>query len=72
MLTRIKRPHVILNVAMTADGKTDMVYRKGASISSMEDLQRVDRLRAEIDAIMVGGRTLLDDDPRLTVKSEQL
>lgn len=72
MLTGMKRPFVILNVATTADGKTDTVYRKGASISSIEDMERVDHLRAEVDAIMVGGRTLLDDDPRLTVKSEQL
>lgn len=72
MLTKIKRPHVILNVAMTADGKTDTVRRGGASISSAEDMERVDRLRAEVDAIMVGGRTLLEDDPRLTVKTEQL
>jgi len=72
MLTPMKRPFVILNIAMTADGKTDTVYRKGATISLPEDMERVDRLRAEVDAIMVGGRTLKDDDPRLTVKSEQL
>ena len=35
-------------------------------------MDRVDHLRAEVDAIMVGGRNLLEDDPRLTVKSEQL
>jgi 2,5-diamino-6-(ribosylamino)-4(3H)-pyrimidinone 5'-phosphate reductase len=72
MLTPMKRPFVILNIAMTADGKTDTVFRKGASISSPEDIDRVDHLRADVDAIMVGGRTLLDDDPRLMVKSEQL
>jgi len=66
----MKRPHVILNVAMTADGKTDTVSRKGASISSKEDMERVDRLRSEVDAILVGGHTLLGDDPRLTVKTE--
>jgi 2,5-diamino-6-(ribosylamino)-4(3H)-pyrimidinone 5'-phosphate reductase len=72
MLTKILHPHVILNVAMTADGKTDTVNRRGATISSVEDKERVDRLRADVDAIMVGGRTLLEDDPRLTVRSEQL
>jgi 2,5-diamino-6-(ribosylamino)-4(3H)-pyrimidinone 5'-phosphate reductase len=72
MLTKIQRLHVILNVAMTADGKTDTVNRRGASISSMEDKERVDRLRAEVDAIIVGGHTLLDDGPRLTVKYEHL
>jgi 2,5-diamino-6-(ribosylamino)-4(3H)-pyrimidinone 5'-phosphate reductase len=72
MLTKIIRPYVILNVAITADGKTDTINRKGASISSDEDMRRVDQLRADMDAIMIGGRTLLDNDPRLTVKSEQL
>lgn len=57
---------------MTADGKIDTVARKGAAISSARDKERVDRLRAEADAIMVGGKTLLDEDPKLTVKSEAL
>jgi 2,5-diamino-6-(ribosylamino)-4(3H)-pyrimidinone 5'-phosphate reductase len=57
---------------MTADGKIDTVERKGAAISSPRDKERVDQLRANADAIMVGGRTLLDEDPKLTVKSEGL
>jgi 2,5-diamino-6-(ribosylamino)-4(3H)-pyrimidinone 5'-phosphate reductase len=67
-----ERPYVILNVAMSADGKTDTVARRGAAISSPLDRQRVDRLRASCDAIMVGGRTLTGDDPQLTVKSADL
>ena len=66
------RPFVFINVAMTADGKIDTFERKGAAISSQHDKERVDRLRAESDAVMVGGRTLLDEDPKLTVKSESL
>jgi len=57
---------------MTADGKIDTVERLGATISSALDWERVDRLRAESDAVMVGGHTLLGDDPRLTVKSSLL
>lgn len=68
----MKRPFVFINIAMTADGKIDTFQRKGAAISSERDKERVDRLRAEADAIMVGGKTLLDEDPRLTVKSEEL
>ncbi len=68
----MKRPFVFINVAMTADGKIDTFVRKGAAISSARDKERVDRLRAEADAIMVGGKTLLDEDPKLTVKSEAL
>jgi 2,5-diamino-6-(ribosylamino)-4(3H)-pyrimidinone 5'-phosphate reductase len=66
------RPFVFINVAMTADGKIDTFQRRGAAISSVRDKERVDRLRAEADAVLVGGRTLLDEDPKLTVKSEAL
>ncbi|MDQ3931020.1 MAG: 2,5-diamino-6-(ribosylamino)-4(3H)-pyrimidinone 5'-phosphate reductase [Chloroflexota bacterium] len=67
-----QRPFVFINVAMTADGKIDTVARRGAPISSPADLERVDRLRADSDAVMVGGHTLLHEDPKLTVKSAEL
>lgn len=66
------RPFVFINVAMTVDGKIDTFARRGAAISSRRDKERVDQLRASTDAIAVGGRTLLDEDPRLTVKSDVL
>jgi 2,5-diamino-6-(ribosylamino)-4(3H)-pyrimidinone 5'-phosphate reductase len=66
------KPFVFINVAVTADGKTDTFERRGAAISSARDKERVDNLRAGSDAVMVGGRTLLDEDPKLTVKSEAL
>ena len=69
---KIMKPFVFINVAVTADGKMDTYERRGAAISSAADKARVDRLRAESDAVMVGGRTLLDEDPKLTVKSEAL
>ena len=68
----MNRPFVFINVAMTVDGKIDTVQRRGAAISSARDKERVDRLRAEADAVMVGGKTLLEEDPKLTVKSEAL
>jgi 2,5-diamino-6-(ribosylamino)-4(3H)-pyrimidinone 5'-phosphate reductase len=66
------RPYVFLNIAMTADGKIDTFERRGATISSPRDKERVDRLRAEADAVMVGGRTLLAENPKLTVRSADL
>ena len=66
------RPFVFINVAVTADGKMDTFERKGAGISSAADKARVLRLRAEADAVMVGGHTLLVEDPKLTVKTGQL
>ena len=61
-----------INVAMTADGKIDTFERHGAAISSPRDKERVDRVRAAADAVMVGGRTLLVEHPKLTVKSAEL
>lgn len=66
------RPYTFINVAVTADGKMDTIERRGATISSARDKARVDKLRAEADAVMIGGRTLLNEDPKLTVKSEAL
>jgi 2,5-diamino-6-(ribosylamino)-4(3H)-pyrimidinone 5'-phosphate reductase len=66
------KPYVIINAAMSADGKIDTVERQGASISSMEDKRRVLELRAEVDAVMVGGHTLLKESPKLTVKLPEL
>ena len=68
----MQRPHIHINVAATADGKIDTFERHGAAISSPRDKERVDQLRADSDAVMVGGRTLHDEDPRLTVKSDSL
>lgn len=68
----MNRPYTFINVAMTADGKIDTFERKGSAISSKRDKGRVDELRAASDGILVGGRTLLDEAPKLTVKSEAL
>ena len=61
-----KQPYVILNSAMTLDGK--IATKTGSSeISGKDDLLRVHELRKDVDAIMVGINTVISDDPRLTV-----
>jgi len=60
------KPYVILNAAMTLDGKI-VTASNSSNISGEEDLKRVHELRKEVDAIMVGIGTVLADDPRLTV-----
>jgi len=66
------RPFVHVNVAMSADGKLSTRERKQVKISGASDFLRVDRIKAESDAVMVGIGTVLADDPSLTVKSPAL
>jgi 2,5-diamino-6-(ribosylamino)-4(3H)-pyrimidinone 5'-phosphate reductase len=66
------RPYVTVNFAMSADGKLSTAERRQVKISGPADLIRVDQIKAQTDAIMVGIGTILADDPSLTVKSEDL
>jgi len=63
---------VFINSAMSADGKISSVQRTQVRISGKADLARVDALRAESDAVMIGIGTALADDPGLRIKSEAL
>jgi 2,5-diamino-6-(ribosylamino)-4(3H)-pyrimidinone 5'-phosphate reductase len=57
---------------MSIDGKISSIERKQVRISGPNDMARVDALRANCDAIMVGVGTVLADDPNLRVKSLSL
>jgi len=61
------RLYVILNAAMTLDGKIATVAGD-SRISCEKDLDRIHKLRASVDAVMVGLGTVLADDPSLTVR----
>ena len=65
------RPYVVVNVAMSADGKISTRERRQVKISGVQDFSRVDQLKAGSDAVMVGIGTVLADDPSLTVKSDE-
>lgn len=62
------RPRVIVNCAMSADGKIANRLRKQVRLSDEADMARVHRLRNSCDAIMVGVGTVVADDPSLLVK----
>ncbi len=66
----MNRPQVILNCAMSADGKIALPSRKQLRISSDEDMERVYRLRNECDAVLVGIGAVISDNPNLTIKEK--
>jgi len=58
---------IIINSAMTVDGKISS-STGDSKISSREDLVRLHKLRANVDAIMVGINTVIMDDPMLNIR----
>ncbi|MGQ9543162.1 MAG: dihydrofolate reductase family protein [Candidatus Bathyarchaeia archaeon] len=68
------RPHVIVGGFMTVDGKTAPSSRKGRLFIPMMGerlVRRLHMLRASVDAILVGVGTVLEDNPKLTVRAVQ-
>jgi 2,5-diamino-6-(ribosylamino)-4(3H)-pyrimidinone 5'-phosphate reductase len=66
------RPWIVLNFAMSADGKLALADGSPVEISSTEDMMRVHRLRASCDAVLVGVGTVANDDPKLHVSPERV
>ena len=66
----MKRPYIIINCAMSADGKIASPSGKQLKISCEEDIKRMYELRNESDAVLVGINTVLSDDSKLTVKDK--
>ncbi|MBO0876058.1 MAG: dihydrofolate reductase family protein [Pseudonocardia sp.] len=63
------RPYVLLSAAVSMDGYLDDTGPTPLVLSSAEDLDEVDEVRAGVDAIMVGAGTVRADNPRLLVRS---
>ncbi|HZP74661.1 MAG TPA: bifunctional diaminohydroxyphosphoribosylaminopyrimidine deaminase/5-amino-6-(5-phosphoribosylamino)uracil reductase RibD [Pseudolabrys sp.] len=62
------RPHVLLKLAVSADGKAAHAGRKPAAITGEAARERVFWLRAQSDAILIGMGTALSDNPALTCR----
>ncbi|WP_037078466.1 RibD family protein [Pseudonocardia spinosispora] len=64
------RPYVLLSVATSVDGYIDDASPDRLLLSTDADFDRVDQVRSESDAIMVGAGTIRADNPRLMIRSE--
>jgi len=65
---RDARPHVMLKLAVSADGKAALAGRRPAAISGEAARARVHLMRATSDAVLTGIGTVLADDPLLTCR----
>jgi 5-amino-6-(5-phosphoribosylamino)uracil reductase len=65
------RPYVILSAAVSLDGYLDDAGPERLLLSNATDFDRVDEVRAGVDAILVGATTVRRDDPRLMVRSPE-
>ncbi|MFE1271277.1 RibD family protein [Streptomyces sp. NPDC058758] len=65
------RPYVLLSAAMSVDGYLDDTSSERLLLSNPEDFDRVDQVRAESDAILIGATTMRRDNPRLLVNSDE-
>lgn len=60
------RPYVTLKLALSADGK---IARRGVKwITGPAARREVQRIRSQVDGILIGRRTAVLDNPRLTVR----
>ncbi|MFD5217513.1 dihydrofolate reductase family protein [Streptomyces tendae] len=64
-------PHVLLSAAVSLDGYLDDTGPERLLLSSPADFDRVDEVRASVDAILVGAGTIRADNPRLLVNSAE-
>ncbi|WP_406444035.1 dihydrofolate reductase family protein [Streptomyces sp. NBC_01613] len=64
-------PYVLLSAAVSLDGYLDDTGPERLLLSSRADFDRVDEVRASVDAILIGAGTIRADNPRLLVNSPE-
>ena len=63
-------PWVIAKTAMSLDGRITRPEGEGQWLTGAEARAEAHQIRAEVDAIVVGGKTVRRDDPGLTVRGD--
>ena len=73
-----KQPYIIINMAMSVDGKVSSILREATTFTSPEDKRYLLKIRSRSDALIVGAHTAALDytsmgisDPRLRAKRQK-
>ncbi|MFP6805980.1 MAG: bifunctional diaminohydroxyphosphoribosylaminopyrimidine deaminase/5-amino-6-(5-phosphoribosylamino)uracil reductase RibD [Pseudomonadales bacterium] len=69
---QVGMPFVRLKMAMSLDGKTALANGKSQWITGAEARKDVQKLRARSSAIVTGVQTVIDDNPRMNVRAEEI
>lgn len=64
-----KKPLITLKIAMTLDGFISWGNKKNKKISGKKAFEFTQKLRANNEGILVGVNTIINDDPKLTVRN---
>lgn len=68
-MTSLQRPFVFINMAVTVDGKITSTRREYPGFTAPADRERMDRLRASADALMVAAGTVRADNPAWHIRT---
>ena len=62
------RPFVVAQLGQSLDGRIATITGMSKYINGAPALDHLHRIRAEVDAVVVGASTVVADDPQLTVR----
>jgi len=68
---QIRAAFVIAQIGQSLDGRIATHTGHSHYITGADDIRRLHRLRALVDAVVVGAATVAADDPRLTVRQAE-
>jgi len=68
-VTPDQRPYILLNYAMSVDGKISTENRDPVRFTSRIDRRLMDEIRADVDAVLIGAGTLRAEDPPVRVQA---
>ena len=66
-----RRPYILLNYALSLDGKISTENRDPVGFTSRIDRRLMDEIRADVDAVLIGAGTLRAEDPPVRIQTEK-